>query len=49
MIISKRIRVILDTRVFHEYEVVLSRPGFNFPPEDILALIPAQYLEMINQ
>jgi putative PIN family toxin of toxin-antitoxin system len=39
MIVSKRIRVILDTRVFREYQVVLSRPRFNFPPEDIMALL----------
>lgn len=39
MIVSKTIHVVLDSRVFREYQVFLSRPKFQFPPRDIQALL----------
>lgn len=39
MVITKKVRIILDSRVFHEYESVLKRPRFGFCPDDIQALL----------
>jgi putative PIN family toxin of toxin-antitoxin system len=39
MIIARTIRTILDSRIFHEYDVVLKRPRFGFSPDDVNALL----------
>ena len=39
VVVSKTLRVVLDSRVYREYQVVLSRPRFQFPPDDIHALL----------
>ena len=39
MILAKKVRIILDSRVFQEYESVLKRPKVGFSPDDIQALL----------
>ena len=39
MIIARKVRIILDSRVFHEYDEVLKRPRFGFSPDDVNALL----------
>ncbi|KAF5091524.1 PIN domain protein [anaerobic digester metagenome] len=39
LVVSKMVKVILDIRVFHEYQIVLNRPRFQFSPDDVQALL----------
>jgi len=39
MIVSKTLRVVLESRIFYEYQIVLSRPRFQFSPDDVQALL----------
>lgn len=39
MVVSNTLRIVLDTRVYHEYQVVLRRPRFRFAPDDVQALL----------
>lgn len=39
MIIARKVRIILDSRDFHEYDVVLKRPRFGFSPNDVNSLL----------
>ena len=39
MIVFKTLRVVLESRIFYEYQIVLSRPRFQFSPDGVQALL----------